>query len=147
MTRDILLFGGICAISVDMIDGNGDVVRGLNEAYADATNINVRFDALPTKEPGEVLLVFLMDGDRRNDNRDQKYVSSIQAYLITGDDGENNLPYSFVGDLDRYKKLLTVDYFEKMWRKNSDAGGGDPFILKNIFYTANGIYVIVKFDV
>ena len=56
MTRDILLFGGICAISVDMIDGNGDVVRGLNEAYADATNINVRFDALPTKEPGEVLL-------------------------------------------------------------------------------------------
>lgn len=56
MTRDILLFGGFCAISVDMIDGNGDVVRGLNEAYADATNINVRFDALPTKEPGEVLL-------------------------------------------------------------------------------------------
>ena len=57
------------------------------------------------------------------------------------------------GEGSPYKKMVSktkdidIDYFEKMWRKNSDAGGGDPFILKNIFYTANGIYVIVKFDV
>jgi len=146
MTRDILLFGGICAICVDTIDGNGDVVRGLDEEYVNATNVNVRFDALPTKESGVVLFVFLMDGDWKNDNRNQKYISSMQAYLITGDNG-GNLPYPFVGDLDHYKKLLTVDYFEKMWKKNSDAGGGDSFSLEDIWYTANGMYVLVKFEV
>ena len=93
------------------------------------------------------MLVFLMDGEWENKNTNPDYVSNVQAYIITGDNGNDNLPYSFVGDLDRYKKLLTFDYFEKMWRKNSDEMGGDPFILKNIFYTANGIYVFVKFDV
>lgn len=148
MTRDILIYGGLCAIGLDMIDGNGDVVKGLDEDYENTTNINVRFDALPTSELGEVLLVFLMDGEWKNKNIDHKYVSSVQAFIITGDNGEDGyLPYSFVGDINRYKKLLTVDYFEKMWRKNSDAMGGDSFILKDIWYTENGIYVLVKFDV
>ena len=147
MTRDILLFGGLCAISLDMIDGNGDVARGLDSDFADSTNINVRFDAIPTKELGEVIFVFLMEGDWQNDNTDQNFVSNVQAYIITGDHDESNYPYPFVGDLNRYNKLLTIDYFEKMWRMNSDAGGGDPFVLKGIWYTANGIYVSVKFDV
>ena len=147
MTRDILIYGGLCAISLDMIDGNGDIARGLDKDYEDSTNINVRFDALTTAKNGEVLLIFLMDGEWNNKNFSQKYVSSVQAYIITGDDGENSLPYPFVGEINRYKKLLTLDYFEKMWRKNSDEIGGDSFVLKDIWYTANGIYVLVKFDV
>ena len=47
----------------------------------------------------------------------------------------------------KYKKKFTTDYFGKMWRKNSDAMGGDPFVLKNIWYSANGMYVLVKFEV
>lgn len=147
MTRDILIYGGLCAVSLDMIDGNGDIARGLDVDYENSTNINVRFDTVPTKELGEIMLVFLMDGEWENKNTNPDYVSNVQAYIITGDNGNDNLPFSFVGDLDRYKKLLTIDYFEKMWRKNSDEMGGDPFILKNIFYTANGIYVFVKFEV
>ena len=147
MTRDILIYGGLCAISLDMIDGNGDIVRGLDEDYSNLTNIKVHFDAIPTKELGEIMLVFLMDGDWKNENTNPNYVSSAQAYIITGDNGKDSVPYTFVGDLNQYKKLLTVDYFEKMWRKNSDAGGGDPFMLKDIFYTENGIYVFVKFEV
>ena len=87
-----------------------------------------------------------MDGDWNNKNINQKYVDIVQAYIITGDNGEDNLPYPFVGVLN-YKKLLAIDYFEKMWRKNSDAMGGDPFVLKDIWYTANGMYVLVKFEV
>ena len=147
MTRDILLFGGLCAISLDMIEGNGDIAKSLNDEYENRTNIKVRFDVLTTANLGEVLLIFLMDGEWNNKNFNQKYVSSVQAFIITGDDGENNVPYPFVGDVNRYKKLLTVDYFEKMWRKNSDEIGGDPFVLKDIWYTANGIYVLVKFEV
>ena len=147
MTRDILLFGGLCAISLDMIEGNGDIAKSLNDEYENRTNIKGRFDVLTTANLGEVLLIFLMDGEWNNKNFNQKYVSSVQAFIITGDDGENNAPYPFVGDVNRYKKLLTVDYFEKMWRKNSDEIGGDPFVLKDIWYTANGIYVLVKFEV
>ena len=147
MTRDILIYGGLCAISLDMIEGNGDIAKSLNDEYENRTNIKVRFDVLTTANLGEVLLIFLMDGEWNNKNFNQKYVSSVQAFIITGDDGENNVPYPFVGDVNRYKKLLTVDYFEKMWRKNSDEIGGDPFVLKDIWYTANGIYVLVKFEV
>jgi len=147
MTRDILIYGGLCAISLDTTVGNGDIVRGLDEDYSNLTNIKVHFDAIPTKELGEMMLVFLMDGDWKNENTNPNYVSSSQAYIITGDNGKDSVPYTFVGDLNQYKKLLTVDYFEKMWRKNSDAAGGDSFILKSIFYTENGIYVFVKFDV
>ena len=146
MTRDILIYGGLCAICLDLTDGNGDIVRGLDVDYENSTNINVRFDALTTGNLGEVLLIFLMDGEWNNKNINQDYVDSVQAYIITGDDGENKLPYPLVGDL-KYKKLFAIDYFEKMWRKNSDAAGGDPFFLKDIWYTANGIYVLVKFDV
>jgi len=146
MTRDILIYGGLCAISLDMIDGNGDIARGLDKDYEDSTNINVRFDALTTGNRGEVLLIFLMDGEWNNTNTNQNYVDIGQAYIITGDNGEEKLPHPFVGDLN-YKKLLAVDYFEKMWRKNSDAMGGDPFVLKDIWYTANGMYVLVKFEV
>jgi len=89
-----------------------------------------------------------MDGEWENENTNSDYVSNIQACIITGDNGKDGrLPYSFVGDIDCYKKLLTIDYFEKMWRKISDEMGGDSFILKSIFYTANGIYVFVKFEV
>ena len=119
MTRDILIYGGLCAISLDTIDGNGDITRGLDKDYEDSTNINVRFDALTTGNHGEVLLIFLMDGDWNNKNINQKYVDIVQAYIITGDNGEDNLPYPFVGVLN-YKKLLAIDYFEKMWRKNSE---------------------------
>lgn len=146
MTRDILIYGGLCAISLDLTDGNGDIVRGLDVDYENSTNINVRFDALTTGNLGEVLLIFLMDGEWNNKNINQNYVDSVQAYIITGDNGDDNLPYPFVGDMN-YKKLLAIDYFEKMWRKNSDAMGGDPFVLKDIWYTANGMYVLVKFDV
>ena len=146
MTRDILIYGGLCAISLDMIDGNGDIARGLDKDYEDSTNINVRFDVLTTGKHGEVLLIFLMDGEWNNTNTNQNYVDIGQAYIITGDNGEDNLPHPFVGDLN-YKKLLAIDYFEKMWRKNSDAMGGDPFVLKDIWYTANGMYVLVKFEV
>ena len=146
MTRDILIYGGLCAISLDMIDGNGDIARGLDKDYEDSTNINVRFDALTTGNRDEVLLIFLMDGEWNNTNTNQNYVDIGQAYIITGDNGEEKLPHPFVGDLN-YKKLLAVDYFEKMWRKNSDAMGGDPFVLKDIWYTANGMYVLVKFEV
>ena len=146
MTRDILIYGAICAISLDTIDCNGDIVKGLDKDYEDSTNINVRFDALTTGNHGEVLLIFLMDGDWNNKNINQNYVDIVQAYIITGDNGEDNLPYPFVGNLN-YKKLLAIDYFEKMWRKNSDAMGGDPFVLKDLWYTANGMYVLVKFDV
>ena len=146
MTRDILIYGGLCAISLDMIEGNGDIAKGLNDEYENRTNIKVRFDALTTGNLGEVLLVFLMGGDWNNKNINQNYVDIGQAYIITGDNGEDNLPYPFVGDLN-YKKLLAIDYFEKMWRKNSDAMGGDPFVLKDLWYTANGMYVLVKFDV
>ena len=130
-----------------MIEGNGDIAKCLNDEYENRTNIKVRFDVLTTGNLGEVLLIFLMDGEWNNKNFSQKYVSSVQAYIITGDDGEDSLPYPFVEEINRYKKLLTLDYFEKMWRKNSDAMGGDPFALKDIWYTANGIYVLVKFDV
>ena len=57
------------------------------------------------------------------------------------------------GEESPYKKMISktkdidIDYFEKMWRKNSDAMGGDPFVLKDIWYTANGMYVLVKFEV
>ena len=146
MTRDILIYGGLCAISLDMIEGNGDIAKGLNDEYENRTNIKVRFDALTTGNQGEVLLVFLMGGDWNNKNINQNYVDIGQAYIITGDNGEDNLPYPFVGDLN-YKKLLAIDYFEKVWRKNSDAMGGDPFVLKDIWYTANGMYVLVKFEV
>ena len=146
MTRDILIYGGLCAISLDMIEGNGDIAKGLNDEYENRTNIKVRFDALTTGNQGEVLLVFLMGGDWNNKNINQNYVDIGQAYIITGDNGEDNLPYPFVGVLN-YKKLLAIDYFEKMWRKNSDAMGGDPFVLKDIWYTANGMYVLVKFEV
>ncbi|UKK50615.1 hypothetical protein L6472_11405 [Prevotella sp. E13-17] len=146
MTRDILIYGGLCAISLDMIEGNGDIAKGLNDEYENRTNIKVRFDALTTGNQGEVLLVFLMGGDWNNKNINQNYVDIGQAYIITGDNGEDNLPYPFVGDL-KYKKLLAIDYFEKMWRKNSDAIGGDLFVLKDIWYTANGMYVLVKFEV
>jgi hypothetical protein len=146
MTRDILIYGGLCAISLDMIDGNGDIARGLDKDYEDSTNINVRFDALTTGNRDEVLLIFLMDGEWNNTNTNQNYVDIGQAYIITGDNGEDNLPHPFVGDLN-YKKLLAIDYFEKMWRKNSDAMGGDPFVLKDLWYTANGMYVLVKFEV
>ena len=146
MTRDILIYGGLCAISLDMIDGNGDIARGLDKDYEDSTNINVRFDALTTGNRDEVLLIFLMDGEWNNTNTNQNYVDIGQAYIITGDNGEDKLPYPFIGDL-KYKKLLAIEYFEKMWRKNSDAAGGDSFILKSIFYTENGTYVFVKFDV
>jgi hypothetical protein len=146
MTRDILIYGGLCAISLDMIEGNGDIAKGLNDEYENRTNIKVRFDALTTGNQGEVLLVFLMGGDWNNKNINQNYVDIGQAYIITGDNGEDNLPYPFIGDL-KYKKLLAIDYFEKMWRKNSDAMGGDPFVLKDIWYTANGMYVLVKFVV
>ena len=137
----------MCAVSLDMLDGNGDVVRGLDHAYSDETNIKVHFDAVPTKGIGEVMLVFLMDGEWGNKNTNPNYVSSVQAYIITGDNGKDSLPYPFVGSLDKYQKLLSVDYFEKMWRKNSDAMGGDPFVLKDIWYTANGMYVLIKFEV
>ena len=146
MTRDILIYGGLCAISLDMIEGNGDIAKGLNDEYENRTNIKVRFDALTTGNHGEVLLVFLMGGDWNNKNINQNYVDIGQAYIITGDNGEDKLPYPFIGDL-KYRKLLAVDYFEKMWRKNSDAMGGDPFVLKDLWYTANGMYVLVKFDV
>ena len=146
MTRDILIYGGLCAISLDMIEGNGDIAKGLNDEYENRTNIKVRFDALTTGNQGEVLLVFLMGGDWNNKNINQNYVDIGQAYIITGDNGEDNLPYPFIGDL-KYKKLLAIDYFEKMWRKNSDAMGGDLFVLKDIWYTANGMYVLVKFEV
>ena len=146
MTRDILIYGGLCAISLDMIEGNGDIAKDLNDEYENRTNIKVRFDALTTGNQGEVLLVFLMGGDWNNKNINQNYVDIGQAYIITGDNGEDNLPYPFIGDL-KYKKLLAIDYFEKMWRKNSDAMGGDPFVLKDIWYTANGMYVLVKFVV
>ena len=146
MTRDILIYGGLCAISLDMIEGNGDIAKDLNDEYENRTNIKVRFDALTTGNQGEVLLVFLMGGDWNNKNINQNYVDIGQAYIITGDNGEDNLPYPFIGDL-KYKKLLAIDYFEKMWRKNSDAMGGDPFVLKDIWYTANGMYVLVKFEV
>ena len=123
MTRDIHIYGGLCAISLDMIEGNGDIAKGLNDEYENRTNIKVRFDALTTGNQGEVLLVFLMGGDWNNKNINQNYVDFGQAYIITGDNGEDNLPYPFIGDL-KYKKLLAIDYFEKMWRKNSDAMGG-----------------------
>ena len=48
MTRDILIYGGLCAICLDLTDGNGDIVRGLDVDYENSTNINVRFDALTT---------------------------------------------------------------------------------------------------
>ena len=146
MTRDTLIYGGLCAISLDMIEGNGDIAKSLNDEYENRTNIKVRFDALTTGNQGEVLLVFLMGGDWNNKNINQNYVDIGQAYIITGDNGEDNLPYPFVGDLN-YKKLLAIDYFEKVWRKNSDAMGGDPFVLKDIWYTANGMYVLVKFEI
>ena len=76
MTRDVLIFGGLCAISLDMIDGNGDIVRGLDEDYSNLTNIKVHFDAIPAKELGEMMLVFLMDGDWKNENTNPNYVSS-----------------------------------------------------------------------
>ena len=148
MTRDILLYGGLCPINFDAINGNGDMVKTLNEKYASKTNIIVRFDVLPTDELGAVLLVFLYGEKWENDNVKQEYVSSLQAYSITGDnDYDNPLPYPFVGDLKLYKKLLTTSFFGNMWKKNSDALGGDSFVMEDIWYTTNGMYVMVKFDV
>lgn len=150
MTRDILLFGAIRPISLDAINGNGDMVKTLNEKYADRTNIRIKFDVLPTDELGSVLLVFLYGEDWENDNVKQGYVSSLQAYAITGDYNDNDdnpLPYPFVGDLKLYKKLLTTSFFGNMWKKNSDALGGDSFVMEDIWYTINGMYVMVKFDV
>ena len=74
MTRDILIYGAICAISLDMIEGNGDIAKDLNDEYENRTNIKVRFDALTTGNQGEVLLVFLMGGDWNNKNINQNYV-------------------------------------------------------------------------
>ena len=148
MTRDILLYGGLCPINFDAINGNGDMVKTLNEKYASKTNIIVRFDVLPTDELGAVLLVFLYGEDWENDNVKPGYVSSLQAYSITGDnDYDTLLPYPFVGDLKLYKKLLTTSFFGNMWKKNSDALGGDSFVMEDIWYTTNGMYVMVKFDV
>ncbi len=147
MTRDILLFGDLRPIS-DAINGNGDMVKTLNEKYARRTSIKIKFDVLPTDELGKVLLVFLYGEDWENDNVKPGYVSSLQAYSITGDnDYDNPLPYPFVGDLKQYKKLLTKSFFGNMWKKNSDALGGDSFIMEDIWYTTNGMYVVVKFDV
>ena len=90
-------------------------------------NIRIKFDVLPTDELGSVLLVFLYGEDWENDNVKQGYVSSLQAYAITGDYNDNDdnpLPYPFVGDLKLYKKLLTTSFFGNMWKKNSDALGG-----------------------
>ena len=149
MTRDILLYGGLCPINFDAINGNGDMVKTLNEKYANKTNIIVRFDVLPTDELGAVLLVFLYGEKWENDNVKQGYVSSLQAYTITGDynDDDVPLPYPFVGDLKQYKKLLTTSFFGNMWQKNSVALGGDSFVMEDIWYTTNGMYVMVKFDV
>ena len=149
MTRDILLYGGLCPINFDAINGNGDMVKTLNEKYASKTNIIVRFDVLPTDELGAVLLVFLYGEKWENDNVKQGYVSSLQAYTITGDYNDDDVPlhYPFVGDLKQYRKLLTTSYFGNMWKKNSVALGGDSFVMEDIWYTTNGMYVMVKFDV
>lgn len=146
MTRDILIYGSICPISLDMVDANAEIVKGIDEDYAKRTNLNVRIDVLPGNEKGSAQFVFLFDGDNKHENINPNYVSDIQAYIITGDHGEEELPYPFIGDM-KYKKKYTTDYFGKMWRKNSDAMGGDPFVLKNIWYSANGMYVLVKFEV
>ena len=75
------------------------------------------------------------------------YICSNLAEIVLGElksDEVRAIPYP-LSEYRTNSRLIDINYFEKMWNKNSMALGGDPFMLVNEEFTTHGMYLQVKF--
>lgn len=141
MTKDILIFGSIRHINFHYIQDNKNMVLGVREELARRLYPGSSFDVIPYEDENLAYIIIFyneMEEGTRNS------IDSDMAFLLTGDDKDYvSLPFPFLSR-EEYK-TFTADEFGDIWEKNSVEMGGDPFILEEIRYTANGMYVKVKF--
>ena len=141
MTKDILIFGSIRHISITNKQENKDMVLTVRKELANKTYVPNSFDVIPYEEDCSAWIIILYDNmvECRKDA-----IDNTMGYLLTGEGYMIDLPFPIIPEL-KFRRIFTASYFGKMWEKNSVEMGGDPFILEEIRYTANGMYVKVKF--
>ena len=145
MTKEILISGDLRQICFDTPSRNLNMVEVLNEVLRMNVYPTLYFDVIPFREDDDLsaLLAFYMEKSPMY--FDNRFIWSNLADIITGESKNIELPSPFIKNTPN-DRLLEIGFFGRMWSKNSDALGGDHFSLSNIKYTANGMYLLVRFE-
>lgn len=143
MTREIALFTKMRSVCINDRMGNYWLVKNMRDDLSEAYIDFVTFDAFAHKDVDHIILMFSVNEELENIN--PQYISTAMAQFITGEYIHDcELPYPILHDETTYR-LLELRYFEKMWRKNNKALGGDDFELLQVNYTQNTMMLSIRF--